>query len=200
MLVNLALSPVFCFQCYTKQPSPTLLLERRSKSPAHVPELTCNSTAQWDTTPAFPELQSAFQAYGFPNQAMPAAYRALSFKQKITLPPWCKVTKSEHSESLWSLDYIPVCREIIWQNSSYLLSLKQQQQGFTAKKIEMLSRTWTLTAEISPAHLFYKKFLAHRYTSIQPLLVLLQHLLLLIYLPSQITIGLKVNREQSLWL
>lgn len=198
--MRLTLFPVCCFQCYTKQQPPALPFER-SKSPAHVPELICNSTAQWDAAPAFPELHNiAFQVYGFPNQAMPAAFRALSFKQEITLPLW-KVTKSEH---LWTTSgfglYSCLQRNNSRQNSSYLLWLKQQKQVFTAKKTEMFSRTWTVAAEMSSAHLFYKKLLAHRYTSIQPLLVFLQHLLLFVYLPSQITVGLKMNREQSLWL
>lgn len=130
---------------------------------------------------------------------MPAAFRALSFKQDITLPLQSDQIWTFWTTSLFGL-HSCLLRNNSRQNSNYLLSLKQQEQVFTAKKIEMLSRTWTETAEMSPAHLFYKELLAHRYTSIQSLLVLLQHLLLLIYLPSQITVGLKVNREQSLWL
>lgn len=109
----------------------------RSKSPAHVPEHICNSTAQWDTAPAFPELHNiAFQVYGFPNQAMPAAFRALSFKQEITLPLW-KVTTFEYCEPLQPLDYISVCKEVIqdripvifyhWSNRSRFLLLRRQR-------------------------------------------------------------------------
>lgn len=47
------------------------------------------------------------------------------------------------------------------------------------------------------AHLFYKELLAHCHTSVQPFLVFLQHLLLFINLPSQITVGLKRKYTRS---
>lgn len=75
---------------YTKQPSSTLPLERK-KGLNHLPtsqSISGDFTAQWDTALALPELDNvAFQVYEFPNQVMPAAFRAqtISLKQGRSL-------------------------------------------------------------------------------------------------------------------